>query len=142
MRIEPLPPGRSRIREQYIHMIRRLFDLLHQPLDFSDLRTVCRDGDGLCAWALVGKGVEGGAGLIAGGGFAGGDVDFGAAGLEEAVQIPFSVGSVRREGRQDTPKQRGGPDPANRLLRGRLCLRGRIYSGSLGAWSELLLLLP
>ena len=87
MRIELLPPRRPRIREQDIDMVSRLRDFLHKPLDIGHLRAVGRNGDGNGTGAFVWKCIEGGAGLLAGGGFAGGDVDFGAASLKEAEAV-------------------------------------------------------
>ena len=84
MRIKLLSPRSPSIRKQDIHMICRLFDSFHQSLHISDLRAVCGYRDCLGAWTFVGESIEGCAGLVAGGGFAGGYVDFRSAGLEEA----------------------------------------------------------
>ncbi len=84
MCIKLLSPRRPRIGKQDIHMISRLAHFLHQSFYISDLSAVSGHADGLGAGTLVREGVEGGAGLVAGRGFAGGYVDFGAAGLEEA----------------------------------------------------------
>ena len=65
-------------------MVRRLPHFCDQRLDIGDLGAVGGDGDRGGAGAEIGQGVEGFAGGGAGGGFARGDVDFGAAGLEEA----------------------------------------------------------
>jgi len=53
----------------------------------SDFGAVGRDGDGFGARLEVGKLVEGSDGCFAGGGFTGGYVDFGCAGLEEARSV-------------------------------------------------------
>ena len=66
-------------------MICGLAHFLYQRLHVSNLRAVRRDGDGFGAGAFVGERIEGFAGGIAGCLFARGDVDFGAAGLEEAI---------------------------------------------------------
>ena len=63
-------------------MLLYLFD---QPLDFRELGAICGNGVCFCAGLLVGKCVEGCDGFVAGAGFAAGDEDFGAAGLEEAL---------------------------------------------------------
>lgn len=76
MRIELLPPRSPRIRKQNIHMIRRLLHLLNESVQFRNLRVIGRNGDGLRAGSLVGQGIEGRDGFIAGLGFARGDVDF------------------------------------------------------------------
>lgn len=84
MRVELLAPRRARVREQDIHVIRALAHLRHQLLDLGELGAVRGDGDGGGAGPLVGQGVEGGAGFVACGRFAAGDVHFRTAGLEEA----------------------------------------------------------
>ena len=84
MRVEGLAPGRAGVGEQDVDVPGRLADLGDEPLDLGGLGGVGGDGDGLGAGALVGEGVEGGASGGAGVGFAGGDVDFRAAGLEES----------------------------------------------------------
>lgn len=66
-------------------MIGRLHDFLHQPLDAFDFAAVDWDGDGFCAWGEVGERIEGCYGGVAGCCFAGRDVHFGGAGLEEAM---------------------------------------------------------
>ena len=76
-------------------MIRRLRYLLDQSLDIADLRAIGGDGDRLGAGTLVGERIEGSAGGVAGCGFAGGDVDFGAAGLEEAGDLKLVEWSAR-----------------------------------------------
>lgn len=63
-------------------MLRLFGDFGDEAVDFLTLGDVGRDGDGLAA--DVGERVEGCDGFGAGGGFARGDEDFGAAGLEEA----------------------------------------------------------
>lgn len=72
----------------------------------------------MSTWAFVGKGIEGCAGLLAGGGFAGGYVNFGGAGLKEAGDGSdgVSIGSslVRGEG-ECTQTQRGGLSLLSRL---------------------------
>lgn len=60
-------------------MVCRLADLGYEALDLGDFAAVCWDGIGFCIRGLVWEGIEGCAGFVAGGGFAGGDVDFGAA---------------------------------------------------------------
>jgi len=78
-------PGSSSVSEQDIDMICRLSDLLHQTLHARELGAVCWHRDGFRAWCEVRKRVEGSDGFVARGGFAGRDIDFGGAGLEEAV---------------------------------------------------------
>lgn len=84
MCIEFLSPRGTRIRKKYVDVIRRLFDLGDQSFDISYLRAICRYRYSLGAWSFVGQRIEGCASLIAGCGFAGGDVDFRAASLKEA----------------------------------------------------------
>ena len=85
MLVKRRPPRRARIRQQNVHVVRMFLHLFHQADDFFWLRDVGRDGDGLAGEAvLFAQAVEGVAGFGAGFGFAGGDEDFGAAGLEEA----------------------------------------------------------
>lgn len=67
-------------------MLRTPSHFLYQLLDLGHTRAVGRDGDGARIGVFVGEGVECGAGGRAGGRFAGCDVDFGTAGLEEAVE--------------------------------------------------------
>lgn len=83
MRIKRLSPRRTRIREQDIHMVRCLPDLLNQVFHALDLGAVGRDGNGFRAGGQVGQGVEGLHGGVAGGGFAGCNVDLRSACLEE-----------------------------------------------------------
>ena len=65
-------------------MIRRPAHLPNQPLHAPDRRAVRGHGDGPGAGGKVGERVEGLDGRVARGGFARGDVDFGAACLEES----------------------------------------------------------
>ena len=65
-------------------MIRRLAHFFDQVLDALELGAVSRHGDRFGALLQVGEGVEGSTGSVVGGGFAGRDVDFGGAGLEES----------------------------------------------------------
>ena len=85
MCFELLAPSRTRIRKKDIDMIGRRADFSHQPLDLRDLRAVRGNGDGLGTGALLGQGVERGAGFFARFGFAGSDVYFGAAVFEQTV---------------------------------------------------------
>jgi len=57
-------------------MICRLLHLGDQALDVRYLGAICWEGNGLGAGTFVLEGVQGGAGGVAGGGFAGGNVDF------------------------------------------------------------------
>ena len=82
MLVERRTPRRARIREQDVDMVGVLLDFFDEPLDFAGFGEVGGDGDG---GAGAREGVEGRAGFFAGGLFAGGDEDFGAAGLEEAA---------------------------------------------------------
>jgi hypothetical protein len=76
MRIKALSPRRARIRKKNIHMSRRLRHLANKMLHAFNLRAVGGHGDGLGAGREVGEGVERFYCCVAGGGFAGGDVDF------------------------------------------------------------------
>lgn len=68
-------------------MISRFAHFRHQTLDVGDFGAVCgnRDGDG--AGPFGWQGIERLTGRFACCGFAGGDVDFGTAGLEEAARL-------------------------------------------------------
>lgn len=85
MCIELLAPRRSCICKQDIHTIRGFLHLGHQLFDPFDLAAICGYRNRLRAWRFIGKRIESGTGGFACGRFAGGDVDFGTAGLEEAV---------------------------------------------------------
>lgn len=87
VRLELLAPRRARIRKQDIHMIGRFLHLCDESVQFVHARVIGGDGDGFRVGALVREGVEGGDGFFASVGFSGGYVDFGAAGLEEAVLL-------------------------------------------------------
>ena len=84
MCIELLTPRRSCIRKQDIYMVGRLTDFRNKLLDIGHVGAVGRNRDGFGTGSFVGKSIEGFAGFSAGRGFAGGDVDFGASGLQEA----------------------------------------------------------
>lgn len=86
MRLEALAPGRSRVGEQDVDVVRVLRHLAHQRLDALDCGAVGGDGDGARARLEVGEFVELRHGLLAGLSLPRGDEDFGASGLEEAVQ--------------------------------------------------------
>ena len=92
MCVKLLSPRHPRIRKQNIHVVSRLRDSLHESLDIRDFGTVRRHGNGAGAWTFVGKGIERRTGGVAGGGFAGGDVDFGATGLHETGGLRSDVG--------------------------------------------------
>ena len=68
-------------------MVGVLGDFGDEVLHACDGGGVGRDGDGLGARGETGEGVERLDGAIASGGFAGGDEDFGGAGLEEALMV-------------------------------------------------------
>lgn len=85
--IELLAPGCAGIGEQDIHMVGCLGHLGGETAQFLDLGAVGRDGDRLCAGSFVGEGVESCDGFVAGLLLARGDVDFGAACLEEPVTM-------------------------------------------------------
>jgi len=76
VRLEFLAPCRARIRKQNIHMIRRLFHLSNESIQFVHARTIGGDGDGLRAGALVRERIEHGDGFFAGAGFSRCDVHF------------------------------------------------------------------
>lgn len=85
MRIELLAPCGARIRQQNINMVCRFLDFLDESVELRHAAVVGGNGDGDRAGAFVREGVQCADGLIAGGGLAGRDVDFGATGLEESV---------------------------------------------------------
>lgn len=85
VRVEGLAPRGARIGEEDVDVVRLARDEGQQVLDALERGRVGGDRDGAGARAEVGQRVEGGAGRVAGRGFAGGDEDFGGAGLEEAV---------------------------------------------------------
>ncbi len=87
VRVELLAPGGAGIGEQDVDMVGSLAHLVDEPVQLVHARDIGGDGDGPRRGALVGEGVEGVDGLVAGAGLARGDVDFGAAGLEEAVRV-------------------------------------------------------
>jgi hypothetical protein len=84
MGFESLAPGGAGVGEEDVDVRGRLCDLGGQPRDLGDLGGVGGDCDRDCAGAEVGERVEGADGFFARRGLAGGYVDFGAAGLEEA----------------------------------------------------------
>lgn len=91
VRVELLAPGGAGVGEQDVDMVGSLAHFVDEPVQLVHARDIGGDGDGARRGALVGEGVEGVDGLVAGGGFAGGDVDFGAAGLEEAVCVSIGI---------------------------------------------------
>lgn len=91
MRVELLPPRSARVGEQDIHMIRRLAHFSHQMLDVLDLGAVGGNRDGNGAGKFRWESVQGFAGGFACRGFAGCDVDFGTAGLEETGRFGLVV---------------------------------------------------
>lgn len=74
-------------------MISVLLDFLDEALHLASLGEVGGDGDG---FARDGEGIEGIDSFGAGGGFAGGNEDFGAAGLEETGGALLVEGGVER----------------------------------------------
>jgi hypothetical protein len=66
-------------------MVRRLAHFLNQVFDALELGAVSGYGDRFRARLEVRECVEGSDGFVAGGRFAGCDVDFGGAGLEESA---------------------------------------------------------
>lgn len=85
MRVEGLAPGGAGVGEQNVDVVCVLLDACEQRLNARDVGAVGGDGDGTGAGCEVGECVEGFGGCVAGGGFARGDEDFGAACFEEAV---------------------------------------------------------
>ena len=83
MGVELLTPSRAGVREEDIDMIGCLRHFSDEALNFGDFCGIGGDGYGAGIGVLVWQSVEGGAGGVAGGGFAGGDVDFGAPDLKE-----------------------------------------------------------
>lgn len=84
MGVEFLAPGGTGIGEEDVDVVGCFRHFCQQMFYSLDLGGVGRDGNGLGARSLVREGIESGAGFFAGFGLAGGDVDLGAAGLEEA----------------------------------------------------------
>ena len=87
MSVELLTPRRTRVRKQDVYMVGCLANFRNELLNLADLGTVRWNRDGLGTGSLVGKCIEGFAGFSAGGGFAGGYIDFRASGLEEARRV-------------------------------------------------------
>lgn len=103
VRVESFAPCRARVGEQDIHVVGMLLDFVEQVLHPGFVGRVGGDGDGFGAWLEVRERVEGFARAGAGGGFAGGDEDFGGAGLEEAGGrrlVMLWVGAVGRRDRE------------------------------------------
>lgn len=86
MCVELLTPRRPRIRKQDIHVVGRLTNLGNKPLDIAHFGAVGWHRDGFGTGSFVGKCIECFAGFGAGRSFAGGDVDLGASGLQEAIR--------------------------------------------------------
>lgn len=87
-------PCRSSVSEKNVDVVSVFGDFSNQMLYARDGGGVGGDRDGLGAGGETGEGVEGLDGGVAGGSFAGGDEDFGGAGLEEAVgylSVKFKV---------------------------------------------------
>ncbi|KAI9155232.1 Carnosine N-methyltransferase [Paramyrothecium foliicola] len=84
VRVERLAPRGAGVGEEDVDAVRVLLDLGEEVLDALERRRVGRHGDGDGAGGAVRQGVEGLAGLVAGGGLARRDEDLGGAGLEEA----------------------------------------------------------
>lgn len=82
-----LAPCGAGVGEQDVDVCACLMDFGNEPLDLGDFGAVGWDGDCAGIRAQVREGVEGGGGFGAGGGFARGDVDFGAACLEETLSL-------------------------------------------------------
>jgi hypothetical protein len=91
MRVKLLPPRRTRIGEQDIHMVRRLAHFRHQTLDIRDLGAVGGNRDGNSARNFRWESVQGFAGGFACRRFTGCDVDFGTAGLEETGRFGLAM---------------------------------------------------
>ena len=85
-------PGGAGVGEEDVDVVGVFRDEGGESLDFGYFGEVSGDGDGFCAGALVGEGVEGCDGFVAGFGFARGDVDLGAAGLHQARRTRVSGG--------------------------------------------------
>lgn len=89
--VKGLAPGGAGVGEENVHAVSVLLDLFEQVRHALHVGRVGGDGDGDGAGRAVGKGIEGFAGLVAGGGFAGRDEDLGGAGLEEAFGAPLAI---------------------------------------------------
>ena len=97
-------------------MIRCLLHLCYQSLHALDCGAVSGDGNCARGGGLVRQGVEGFDSGGAGGCFAGGDVDFGAAGLEEAVEYQSEMLRIIGGKGKCTQMQREDLSRENRLL--------------------------
>lgn len=84
MGIECLAPCCSGIGEEDVNMVGCLRDFGNELFYLGEFGAVGGDRDSPRVGVLGGQGVEGFTGFGAGFGFAGGDVDFGASGLDEA----------------------------------------------------------
>lgn len=71
MRVKGLAPGGARVGKEDVDAVRVLAHLGQQLVDAVHGGRVGRHGDGLGAGRAAGQGVEGLAGLFAGGGLAG-----------------------------------------------------------------------
>ena len=81
--LEGRAPGGAGVGEEDVDVVCVLRDEGGEPLDLRYFGEVGGDGDGFCAGSLVGEGIEGCYGFVAGFGFAGRDVDLGAACLHQ-----------------------------------------------------------
>jgi hypothetical protein len=84
-------PGGTGVGEEDVDVVGGLGDLADEVLDAGELGTIGWDAVGSGSWLETWEGVQGRDGLFAGLGLAGCDVDFGAAGLEEAVIVMLAI---------------------------------------------------
>lgn len=90
-------------------MVGRVTNLGNKPLDIAHFGAVGWHRDGFGTGSFIGKCIECFAGFGAGRSFAGGDVDFGASGLQEAIRYGLVEWSYR-----SMVKQSACPDAACR----------------------------
>lgn len=96
-------------------MVRGLAYFRHQTLDIGDLGAICgnRDGNGIRPFGW--KSIESLTGGFACRGFAGCDVDFGTAGLEETGKLGFSkprIMPIDEESKKKSERETSNPDAA------------------------------
>ena len=126
MLIKRTAPGRTSIGEQDVDMVSRLSYLASESLNLCASGSIRGNGDGLRIGSLVRQGIERGNGGDAGVGFARGDIDLGAAGLQEARrERSMAVVSSGKRRTQRRRVNRGLESHQSRLL---LYHQGRRYS--------------